>query len=140
MTLRTFLALAPVLDHPGVRAGSALPGPDGRAGPAIAWSRQDADRLVAGGARIQLQLPGADPSAPVGARQAARLLRSLFDRSSEVETLVSDVRQAGEGLGYVELRRGYRTVGTQQPRHQVILLSYRWDGGAWALTELRVSD
>ncbi|MGE0353591.1 MAG: hypothetical protein AB7Q69_10150 [Gemmatimonadales bacterium] len=102
------------------------------------WARQDAQGLAGLGGRILVQLPGADPSAPVSRQQAAALLRGFFQRTDEVETTVAGAKEVANGLAYVELRRRYRTRGTQETREQTVLLSFRRAGAGWVLVELRV--
>ncbi len=102
------------------------------------WQRQDAAGIVARSSQLVIQLPGADPSAPVERRQAAKLLADFFERSEEVETVLSDAQELENGWGLVELRRRYRVRGTQEVRDQLLLLGYRQAGRSWALVELRV--
>lgn len=102
------------------------------------WQRQDARGLVARSPQLLIQLPGADPSAPVQRQQASKLLRDFFERAEEVETLLYDAQELDNGWGLVEFRRRYRVKGTQDVREQLLLLSYRQSGTSWALVELRV--
>ena len=102
------------------------------------WERQDAQGLVARSPQLIIQLPGADPSAPVQRQQAGKLLQDFFQRSEEVGTLLYDAREMDDGRGLVELRRRYRVKGTQDVREQLLLLSYRRSGKTWTLVELRV--
>jgi hypothetical protein len=102
------------------------------------WERQDTRELVARSPQLVIQLPGADPSAPVGREQASKLLADFFTRSEEVETLLYDAQELDNGWGLVELRRRYRVTGTQDVREQLLLLSYRRGGRSWTLVELRV--
>lgn len=104
----------------------------------VSWQQQDAEGLVARSPQLLIQLPGADPSAPIQRQQASKLLRDFFERSEEVETLLSDAREMDNGWGLVELRRRYRVKGTQDVRDQLLLLSYRRSGKSWILVELRV--
>jgi hypothetical protein len=104
----------------------------------VSWQRQDAEGLVARSPQLLIQLPGADPSAPIQRQQAGKLLRDFFARSEEVETLLYDAREMDNGWGLVELRRRYRVKGTQDVREQLLLLSYRRSGKRWILVELRV--
>ncbi|HEY9015844.1 MAG TPA: hypothetical protein VIM84_12370 [Gemmatimonadales bacterium] len=98
----------------------------------------DAAALVAQSPRVQVQLPGAEPSAALGPDQAAALLNDFFASGQEVETQVQAAREVGPGRGYVELQRKYRIAGTQDVRVQVLLLSYRKQQGRWNLVEVRV--
>ena len=101
------------------------------------WQGQDAAGLVARSPQLVIQLPGADPSAPVQRRQATELLRDFFARSEEVETILSDAREVSDGWGLVEFRRRYRIRGTQDIREQRLLLRYHRGGNGWLLVELR---
>lgn len=104
-----------------------------------AWEGHDMVTLVAGGARTLIQLPGADPSGPVGRDQAVALLRDYVRGTEEVETVVRTAREVGPGRGFVELIRRYRVVGTQQVRSQSLLLGYVRGNGSWVLAEVRIS-
>ncbi|HEV8122618.1 MAG TPA: hypothetical protein VGP80_00065 [Gemmatimonadales bacterium] len=103
------------------------------------WQAQDARGLVNQASQLLLQLPEADPSAPVDRDQAAELLRDFFHHADEVETRITDVREMDAGLGLVELRRRFRVRGTQEIQEQRVLLSYRASGNGWMLVELRIS-
>jgi hypothetical protein len=103
-----------------------------------AWFRHDAAGLVADSPRLQLQLPGADPSAALGPEQAGALLRDFLSGAQEVETVVRAARETEPGRGYVELQRRYRVAGTQEVRIQGLLLGYRRSRTGWSLVELRV--
>jgi len=103
------------------------------------WQAQDARGLVNLGSQLLLQLPEADPSAPVGRDQAAELLQDFFRHADEIETRITDVREMDGGLGLVELRRRFRVRGTQEVQEQRVLLSYRASGNSWMLVELRIS-
>ena len=91
------------------------------------------------GARIQLQLPNAEPSMAVGPEQAGASLRGLLRRGEAHQVRVQGFREVGGGRGYVELVREYRVPGSGERREQRILLGYRRMGGAWNLAEVRVN-
>ena len=105
-----------------------------------AWMAGDFARLVAGGARIQLRLPGADPSAGVGQAQAVALLRGYVQGTTEVQVTVVSAREVGPDRAFVDLRRRYRLDGTQEERVESVLLGYRRAGGGWLLVDLRVDS
>ena len=106
-----------------------------------AWFAHDARGLVAESPGLQVQLPGADPSAALGHDQAAALIGDFLSPAEEVETVVRAAREVEPGRGYVELQRRYRATGTQELRTQSLLLGYRLGGaGGWALVELRVIE
>jgi hypothetical protein len=101
------------------------------------WRQQNAAGLVEHSPQLVIQLPGADPSAPVARRQAIELLRDYFSRAEEVDTQLTDAREVGGGWGFVELRRRFRIRGTQEVRVQTLLLSFRANADGWTLMELR---
>jgi hypothetical protein len=103
-----------------------------------AWFTHDARALVAGTSRVQIRLPGADPSGAIGPDQAAALLRDFMASAEEVETETRSAREVEPGRGYVELQRKYRVSGTQDVRSQTLLLGYRMGPSGWVLVELRV--
>lgn len=103
-----------------------------------AWFAHDAAGLVADSPRLQVQLPGADPSAALGPDQAAALLADFLASAQEVEIVVRAAREVEPGRGYVELQRRYRVAGTQEVRTQSLLLGYRLARSGWSLVELRV--
>ena len=103
-----------------------------------AWLAHDAAALVADSPRLQVQLPGADPSAALGPEQAAALLADFLAPAQEVELVVRAAREVEPGRGYVELQRRYRVAGTQEIRTQSLLLGYRLARSGWSLVELRV--
>ena len=103
-----------------------------------AWLAHDAAGLVADSPRLQVQLPGADPSAALGPDQAAALLADFLASAQEVEIVVRAAREVEPGRGYVELQRRYRVSGTQEVRTQSLLLGYRLARSGWSLVELRV--
>jgi len=102
------------------------------------WRSQDARGLVARSPQLVIQLPGADPSAPIEREQASKLLSDFFEPAEEVETVLYDAQELDNGWGLVEFRRRYRVKGTQDIREQLLLLSYRRSGRTWTLVELRV--
>lgn len=106
-----------------------------------AWEARDFAALVGGGTRIQLRLPGADPSAAVGQAQAVALLQAYVRGTVEVDLKVESAREVGPDRAFVELRRRYRMEGTDEVRGEGILLGYRRSraDGSWRLAELRVA-
>ena len=106
----------------------------------VAWQRHDTKGLMAPAVRgVLLQLPGADPSAPVSQAQGAALLREYVVGAEEVATQVRAARVVAPGRGYVELVRRYRVAGTEEVRRESVLLAYRQEGERWILAELRVT-
>jgi hypothetical protein len=102
-----------------------------------AWLAHDAQAIVGQSPRVVLQIPGADPSAPLERAQAAELLRRHLQRVVERALLVGAVREVEPGHGYVELERRYLVAGTSDERRETIFLRFRKPGADWLLTELR---
>src|SRR2546430_5856144 len=64
-----------------------------------AWLAHDAAALVAHSPSLVLQIPGADPSSPLGRAQAAELLSRYFRPAEERGTAVGAVREGEPGRG-----------------------------------------
>jgi hypothetical protein len=106
-----------------------------------AWLAHDPASIVAGSPQLVVQLPGADPSAALAARQAAALLAAFFATAQEVELTVRGAQEVKPGQGHVELLRRYRVSGTQDIRAQNLFLGYRrGQQGGWVLVELRAIE
>ena len=99
--------------------------------------RGDLGALLAGANRVQLYLPGAEPSGPVSAAQAVAALESVLSRGRG-RVQVARYGEVGEGQGYVELRREVRARG-RGLSPQRVLLGFRLEGARWQLVEIRVS-
>ncbi len=99
--------------------------------------RGDLSSLLAGADRVQLYLPGAEPSGPVSAAQAVAALESVL-AGGRGRVQVARYGEVGEGQGYVELRRDVRARG-RGVSAQRVLLGFRLDGARWQLVEIRVS-
>ena len=106
---------------------------------AAAWLRHNPETLVGEGPTLVLEIPGANPSAPVGAAQAAELLRRYLRPAIERGVVVRTSREVAPGGGFVELDRTYVVSGTTDVRHETIYLRFRESGGGWRLTELRTA-
>jgi len=102
-----------------------------------AWLAHDVQAIVGQSPRLVLQIPGADPSAPLERAQAAELLRRHLQRVVERAVAVGAVREVEPGHGYAELDRRYVVAGTSDERRETIFLRFRKPGPAWLLTELR---
>jgi hypothetical protein len=102
-----------------------------------AWAEHDAQALVGQSSNVVLQIPGADPSSPLGRSQAIELLRRYFRPAEERGLDVTAIREVEAGKGFVELTRRYVVAGTTELRRETLFLGYRMVGGAWRLVELR---
>ena len=102
-----------------------------------AWLVHDVQGVVGQSSSVVLQIPGADPSAPVDRAQAIELLRRHLRAGAERGLRVSAVREVEPGRGYAELDRRYVVAGTSDERCETIFLGFRKPGQEWMLTELR---
>lgn len=102
-----------------------------------AWSAHDAQALVGQSSNIVLQIPGADPSSPLGRSQAIELLRRYLRPAEERGLDVTAIREVEPGKGFVELTRRYVVAGTTELRRETLFLGYRKMDGEWRLAELR---
>jgi hypothetical protein len=104
-----------------------------------AWLAHDARGVVGQSASILLQIPGADPSSPLGRAQAVELLRRYLRSVVECSVTVKAVREVEAGKGFVELERRYQVVGTSDERRETVFLGFRRAGDSWVLAELRTA-
>ena len=104
-----------------------------------AWLAHDARGVVGQSSSILLQIPGADPSSPLGRAQAVELLRRYLRSVVECSVDVRTVREVEDGKGFVELERRYVVVGTSDERRETLFLGFRRAGALWVLSELRTA-
>ena len=102
-----------------------------------AWLAHDPQALVGQSSSLVLQIPGADPSSPLGRAQAVELLRRYVRPVEERGLDVTVIREVEPGKGFVELTRRYVVAGTTELRRETLFLGFRLQGGRWALAELR---
>ncbi len=102
-----------------------------------ALSAHDVEALVGLSSDLVLQLPGADPSSPLGRSQAIALLRRYLRPAEERGLDVTAIRVVEPGKGFVEIARRYVVAGTTELRHETLFLGYRLQGRDWRLVELR---
>lgn len=102
-----------------------------------AWLAHDPQALAGQSSSLVLQIPGADPSSPLGRAQAMELLRRHFRVSEERGLDITAVREVEPGRGFVELTRRYVIAGTTEPRRETLFLGFRQIAGQWRLVELR---
>lgn len=102
-----------------------------------AWLAHDVQAIVGQSPSVVLQIPGADPSAPVSRAQAVELVRRHLRVGVERSLGVRAVREVEPGHGYAELERRYVVAGTSDERRETVFLGFRKPGDNWVLTELR---
>lgn len=103
----------------------------------LAWLDHDVQAIVGQSASLVLQIPGADPSAPINRSQALELLRRHLRAGAERRLSVSAVREVEPGQGYAELERRYVVAGTTDERRETVFLGFHKLNDTWVLTELR---
>ena len=102
-----------------------------------AWLSHDPQALVGRSAAVVLQIPGTNPSGPLGRAQAVELLRRYLRSATERAVEVRSVREVAPGNGFVELEREYAVLGTREVRRETLFLQFRAARGQWELTEVR---
>ena len=105
-----------------------------------AWLAHDPSGLVGQSSTLVLQIPGADPSSPLGRAQAIELLRRYLRIAEERGLDVTAIREVEPGRGFVELTRRYVVAGTTELRRETLFLGFRLAPGPareWRLAELR---
>jgi hypothetical protein len=102
-----------------------------------AWLAHDPQTLVGQSSSLVLQIPGADPSSPLGRAQAVELLRRYLRQAEERGLEVTAIREVEPGKGFVELTRRYVVAGTTELRRETLFLGLRFIGDDWRLAELR---
>jgi len=135
--IRRFVLLLACVAGPAAAQQQALAAAADRV--RAAWLEHDARAVVGQSSSILVQLPGADPSSPVGRAQAVELLRRYLRSVVECSVAVRTVREVEEGKGFVELERRYQVVGTSDERRETVFLGFRRAGDSWVLAELRTA-
>ena len=102
-----------------------------------AITTHDAQALVGQSSNVVLQIPGADPSSPLGRAQAIELLRRYLRPAEERGLDVTAIREVERGKGFIEITRRYVVSGTTELRHETLYLGYLLSDGEWRLAELR---
>ena len=102
-----------------------------------AWIAHDPQALVGQSPSIVLQIPGADPSSPLGRSQAVALLQRHFQSAADENLTITAVREMDADGGFVELDRRYVVRGTSDVRRETVFLGFRRVSGQWRLAEVR---
>ena len=131
----TVLALCGMLAVSALEAQGTLSAAAERAKQAL--SVHDAQGLVGQSSNVVLQIPGADPSSPLGRPQAVELLRRYLRPAEERGLDVTAIREVEPGKGFIEITRRYVVSGTTELRRETLYLGYRKLDGEWRLVELR---
>src|SRR3989442_5958052 len=73
----------------------------------VAWLAHDPQSLVGQSASVVLQIPGADPSSPLGRAQAGELLPPQLRTASPRSLVLARQRASEAGPGFVKLECGH---------------------------------
>jgi hypothetical protein len=108
---------------------------------AASWSRGDASGIVAHAARtgISLDVDG-ERVGPIAARQAAAVLRRVFDQRESVRASAGRARVVGGSpeKGFGEIAWTSRARGTTIPERATVVLAFVREDGHWRITEIRL--
>ncbi len=102
-----------------------------------AWLAHDAPGVVGQSSSLVLQIPGAEPSSPLGRAQAIELLVRYLRPTEERSLDITAIREVEPGKGFVELTRRYVVTGTSEQRHETLYLGFKREANEWRLAELR---
>jgi len=108
---------------------------------ARAWERADVNTIGGQAAKAGLSLDvGGERFGPVAGRQAAAILKRVFDERETMSTSVGSARELhGENRrAFVELTWVTRSRGTSIPDSTTVLFSLEYDREQWRITEIRL--
>ncbi len=105
----------------------------------IAFESREFSRLFEDLRPIHLELPNQLAAVSVRGEIAAAALASLVRRTADLELVTVGAAVVAPGHGYIEIRRRFVALGTQQEQHQKILISARLDGTSWRVTEVWIT-
>jgi ketosteroid isomerase-like protein len=108
---------------------------------AAAWGRGDAAAVVALAARggIAVDVDG-NGGGPVAARQAAAMLRRIFDDRETVELRTGTARvvDGSPARGYGEFVWAARARGTSIPERRTVFIGFVRQDDGWRITQIRM--
>ncbi len=103
------------------------------------FEARDFSRLFDDRQPVRLELPSQPTAMSVRGEIAAAALASLVRRTADIRVVTVGSAVVAPGHGYVELRRRFRVIGTQEEQGQKILISARFDEGRWRVTEVWIT-
>ena len=108
---------------------------------AAAWHRGDASTIAGLGAKggISLDVDGSSVG-PLGPRQAAAVLRRVFEERESVGVRTAQTRTVGGDppRAFGELSWNVRTRGTTIPEQSKVFVAFVREGDRWRVTEIRL--
>lgn len=105
----------------------------------LGFEARDFARLFDERQPVRLELPSQPAAVSVRGEIAAAALGSMVRRTADIQVITLGSAVVAPGHGYVELRRRFRVLGTQEEQGQKILISARFDEGRWRITEVWVT-
>ena len=108
---------------------------------ALQWARGDASAVVRhmtpGGLSIDVSQ---GPMGPLGARQAAALLRQLFEQGETVGVTFGMLERVGgtPPRAFGAITWTTRPHGTQVPIERTVYFGLQWLGNDWRVSEIRL--
>src|SRR2546429_8390309 len=118
---------------PAARADAQSTLPDAASRAKQALLAHDAQALVGQSSNLLLQIPGADPSSPLGRAQAVELLGRYLRGAEERGLDITVIREVEPGKGFVELTRRYVVSGTAEVRRETLCFCLPfWGKERWA--------
>src|SRR6059036_827190 len=127
--VRRVVAICGLMLLPAARADAQSTLPDAASRAKQAWLAHDPQALVGQSSNLVLQIPGADPSSPLGRAQAVELLRRYLRPVEERGLDVTVIREVEPGKGFVELTRRYVVAGTTELKRETLFLGFRLQAG-----------
>ena len=106
---------------------------------AAAWHKGDANAITALAARagISVDVDGRAVG-PLGARQAAAVLRRVFDDRESVSARTSMSRATGNDRAFGEVSWSMKARGTTIPEQATIFVALIREDGQWRVSEIRL--
>src|SRR5216117_3262689 len=135
--VRRVVAICGLMLLPAARADAQSTLPDAASRAKQALLAHDPQALVGQSSNLLLQIPGADPSSPLGRAQAVELLARYLRGAEERGLDVTVIREVEPGKGFVELTQRYVVAGTTELRRETLFLGYRLLDRKWRLVEVR---
>ncbi len=102
-----------------------------------AWMRHDFTAFVGTGEAVMVNLPGAEPSAPLRPAQAAALLRDYTAGKREVDVTILVARRVEPDRAYVEAQRVFESEGMGVRHSETLYFGFRLVQGRYHLVEVR---
>ncbi len=101
------------------------------------WLRHDFTAFVGTGEAVMVNLPGAEPSAPLRPAQAVALLRDYTEGKREVDVTILVARRVDPDRAYVEAQRVFESEGTGVRHSETLYFGFRLSRGRYSLVEVR---